>query len=91
MKMVLSLVDMLLCTESLISSTVPSPQKAAGSGFAAVPKAYQDNVIPYVDRYIYILLGKLEYFTNLNLAASYGDDSPYSNYGFLVRENRVRS
>ena len=95
--MVLSLVDRLLCTESLISNTVPSPQKAAGSGFAAVPKAYQDNVISYVDIYIwdiYIYTSGLNYNISLTwiLRPAMGMTPLRSLVTMvIVRENRVRS
>ena len=32
-------------------------------------------------------LGKLSYFTNLNLKAIKGDDFPYENHDSRVREN----
>ena len=36
----------------------------------------------YIESYIYIYLGKLSYFTNLNLAAIKGHDFPYINHDF---------
>jgi len=36
-------------------------------------------------------LGKLQYFTNLNLAAIKGDDVPNPNHDSRVRDIRVRS
>ena len=36
--------------------------------------------------YTYINLGKLSYFTNLNLVAMNGDDSPNPNYDYSEGE-----
>ena len=38
-----------------------------------------------------LYLGKLSYFTDLNLAAIKGDDFPQINHNSRVRENRLRS
>ena len=44
---------------------------------------YRQYYITYMYNCIY--LGKLEYFTNLNLAAMAGDDFPNINYDSRVR------
>ena len=66
---------------------VPVTLSASHLGLSHILSTPQNLIVYHHSPHKTNILGKLEYFTNLNLAAIKGDDFPQSNHDSRLREN----